>query len=88
MPDPARSFIPLDLRNLKKNQEPFLLTMDEDEEPVCTTLEIFNEHTHLSIKLDERALQLMFDRVSKMAVELGKHLAFQKGAANALRKRR
>ena len=88
MPDHGRSFIPLDLRNLKKNQEPFLMTLDEDEEPLCTTLEIFNDRTHISIKMDERTLQLMFDRVSRMTLELGKRLAFQKGAASALRKKR
>lgn len=87
-PHRGKIYVPIDLRNLKKGHEPFIFRLDEDEEPPCTVLEIFDNQAHIEIKLDERALDVLFDANVKNRIELSKHLAFRRGAAGAIRRKR
>jgi len=84
----AKIFIPLDFRKLKAGHEPFILAVDEEEEPKCARLDLFTESVHVQVKIDEVVLRDMSDRFLAALIEITKARAFEKGAAHALRSKK
>lgn len=85
----GKIFIPIDLRNLAKNKEPFVVALDEEEDQLCARMDIFSEapDVHVQLKLDEHALYLLFDKLLANRLELLRKLSFQRGAAHGARKK-
>jgi len=86
MSEAPKIFIPLDFRGHKKTSQPFVLTIDTDEEPPCIRMDTFSAGVHISTKMDEPTLDALFDLITGLRLELAKRVSFQKGAANAMRK--
>jgi len=88
MSEKPKIFIPLDFRGHKKATQPFVLTLDTDEEPPCIRMDTFTNNVHVSSKMDESTLDALFDQITALRLELAKKVSYQKGAATALRKKR
>jgi hypothetical protein len=86
MPD-GKVYVPLDLRGFRKEREPIAFTLDEEEEPVCVTLDVFTDSVHAQVKLDDAAMDLLFEKVIQMRLQLTERRAFQKGAAHGARRK-
>lgn len=84
----GKAFIPVNLRGFKKKSEPFALTIDDEEEPTGACLDVFTPKMHVQIKMDDRALELLFDKVLEMRLQLTRERYYQRGAAHALRRRK
>lgn len=87
--DRGKIFIPIDLRKLAKNKEPFVVVLDEEEDRLCARVDIFSEapDVHIQLKLDEEALSLLFDKLMSNRLELLRKLSFQRGAAHGAREK-
>ena len=85
-PRKGKEFAQIDLR--KPGAPPLLIIIDDEEEPACMVAELFTGAVHLEIKADEKALDLLIHTLHQKRIELAKHLAFQRGAARAMRRKR
>jgi hypothetical protein len=86
MPE-GKVFVPLDLRGFRKEREPIAIAIDDEEEPLCVRLDVFTDTVHAQVKLDEAAMELLFEKVVAMRIELAERIAYQKGAAHAARRK-
>jgi len=85
-PPKGKEYVQIDLR--KPGAPAILWQIDEDEEPACVVAEIFTGSIHVEIKADEHDLERLIQAILQKRVELAKHLAFQRGAARAMRRRK
>lgn len=83
----AKVFVPLDLRGHRKEREPIAIALDDEEEPLCVCLDIFTDSVHAQVKLDDAAMELLFEKVIAMRLQLTEKIAYQKGAAHAARRK-
>lgn len=84
----GKIFIPLDFREIPKGKEPIVFRFDDDDDPICVTMELFTGSAHVQMKLGDASLDLLFDKILENRLELAKKIAFRKGAARGARSRR
>ena len=85
-PRKGKEYVQIDLR--KAGSPPIVFMLDEDEEPACVVMQIFSGSVHVEIKADERALEMVYQAILQKRIELAKHLAAERGAARAMRRRK
>jgi hypothetical protein len=87
MSEQGRAYIPVDLRGAKKLEKSILVGIDDDAEPKCVSMQLYTDTLNIDIRLDESALDALFDHLLKMRLQLARDLSFQKGAAHASRRK-
>lgn len=88
MPGKGRALIPVDLRGMRKPAERLLLMLDETEEQPCLQLDIMTDAVNVTVKLDEQLSDFLLSQLSEKHLHLVKKIAFQKGALNAVRRKK
>lgn len=86
--DSGKIYIPLDFRGMRPQKPSIVFSIEDEEDEPCVRMDVFSDAVHVSIKLDDGALDVVESALRSKRLDLLRKIAFAKGCAHAARRRK